>query len=242
MFGDWQLALAGYNCSPRVILQAIRKARRELDREPTFWDIYDDIPEETRNYVPTYIAAALIVSNPAAFDLKRIDPGPRYAFDYVPVKGVLKLDTVADLAGVNPASLQALNPELRRDQLPPSREPYYVRLPYGTYQTFMQNYRSLPSQQKAETITHNVRPGETVGRIAQRYGVDWRAILEANGKVSGNLEIGERLTIPPVSYEGNRALLAAAQGKPIQVRYGARFTRPITSPELALARPATADE
>ena len=242
MFGDWQLALAGYNCNPLVIRRAVRKARRELDREPTFWDIYDDIPEETRNYVPTFIAAALIVSNPAAFDLKRVDPGPRYTFDYVPVKGVLKLATVADLAGVDPSSLQALNPELRRDRLPPSKEPYYIRLPYGTYPTFLENYRSLPEDTKSETITHEVRPGETVGRIAQRYGVDWRAILDANGKVSGNLEVGEQLTIPPVSYSGNQELLATAQGDPIQVRYGSRFTRPITSPELALARPSTADQ
>ena len=239
MFGDWQLALAGYNCNPLVIRRAVRKARRELDREPTFWDIYEDIPEETRNYVPTYIAAALIVSNPASFDVKRVDPGPRYTFDYVPVEGVLKLSTVAHLAGVDEASLQALNPELRRDRLPPSKEPYYIRLPYGTYSTFLQNYQSLPEPQKARTITHEVRPGETVGRIAQRYGVDWQAILDASGRSTGNLEVGEQLTIPPISYSGNRELVATAEGKPIQVRYGSRFTRPITSPELALAQPPT---
>ena len=242
MFDDGQLALAGYNCNPLVIRRAVHKARRELDREPTFWDIYEDIPEETRNYVPTYIAAALIVSNPAAFDIKRVDPGPRYTFDYVPVKGVLTLSTVAKLAGVDVASLQALNPELRRDRLPPSKEPYYIRLPYGTYSTFLQNYESLPERQKAKTLTHEVRPGETVGRIAQRYGVDWRAILDANGKATGNLEVGEQLTIPPISFSGNQELVAAAKGNPIQVRYGSRFTRPITSPELALAQPSTADE
>lgn len=237
MFGDWQLALAGYNCDPRLVRRAVRKARRTLNRTPTFWDIYDDLPLETRNYVPTFIAAALIVSNPAAFDLDRVDPGPRYTFDYVPVQGTLALETVAELAGVDPSSVRALNPELRRDRLPPSRDPYYIRLPYGTYQTFRQNYQALSDDAPSETMVHTVRPGETVGRIAERYGVDWRAILDANGKVSGNLEVGERLTIPPVSYSGNRALLAAADGEPIRVRYGSRFTRPITSPELALARP-----
>jgi membrane-bound lytic murein transglycosylase D len=241
MFGDWQLALAGYNCNPAVIRHAVRKARRQLDREPTFWDIYDDIPMETRNYVPTFIAAALIVSNPAAFDLRRVDPGPRYSFDYVPVKGALGLDTVAKLASVDLSSLQALNPELRRDRLPPSQEPYYIRLPYGTYRTFLQNYKALPPQQKSETIVHTVRAGETVGRIAQRYGVKWQAILRVNDMASGNIEVGEQLTIPSVSYRGNKELLASAGGEPMRVRYGARFTRPITSPELALADPKPAD-
>lgn len=237
MFGDWQLALAGYNCNPLVIRRAVRKAERRLDREPTFWDIYDDIPEETRNYVPTYIAAALIVSNPAKFDLRRVDPGPRYTFDYVPVKGTLELDAVAKLAGADVSSVQALNPELRRDRLPPSREPYYIRLPYGTYQTFLENYASLPERRKSETVTHEVRPGETVGRIAQRYGVKWQSILKVNGMSSGNIEVGQELAIPPVSYRGNQELITAAEGEPMRVRYGSRFTRPITSPELAMANP-----
>jgi membrane-bound lytic murein transglycosylase D len=239
MFGDWQLALAGYNCNPLVVRRAVRKARQRLDREPTFWDIYDDIPEETRNYVPTFIAAALIVSNPAKFDLRRVDPGPRYTFDYVPVQGALTLDTVAELASVDAASVQALNPELRRDRLPPSREPYYIRLPYGTYQTFLQNYEALPDRKKEEVVVHTVRPGETVGRIAQRYGVRWQSILEVNDMTSGNIEVGQELIIPPVSYRGNRALIATAEGEPMRVRYGARFTRPITSPELAMANPSS---
>ncbi len=241
MFGDWQLALAGYNCNPLVIRRAVRKARQRLDREPTFWDIYDDIPEETRNYVPTFIAAALIVSNPVKFDLRRVDPGPRYTFDYVPVQGALTLDAVAKLANADAASVQALNPELRRDRLPPSREPYYIRLPYGTYQTFLQNYEALPDDRKSATVAHTVRPGETVGRIAQRYGVRWQSILEVNGMTSGNIEVGQKLTIPPVNYRGNQELVAAAGGEPMRVRYGSRFTRPITSPELAMADPQSVD-
>lgn len=49
LFGDWQLALAGYNCSPCLIRRAVLKARRRLHREPTFWDIYPGLSEVTRN-------------------------------------------------------------------------------------------------------------------------------------------------------------------------------------------------
>lgn len=242
MFGDWHLALAGYNCSPFYVKRIVRKARQRLGRAPTFWDIYDDLPAETRNYVPTFIATAFIVSNPAEFDLKRVDPGPLYSFDYVPVPTVLSLDTVADLAGVNPATVRALNPELRRNILPPSREPYYIRLPYGTYQTFLQNYEQLPDHEKRETITHEIRPGETVGRIAQRYSVSWQSILEMNDLKPGTLAVGQQLKIPPTSYQGNRELVAAAQGQPVRVRYTARFTRPISSSDFLAARSSAADD
>src|SRR5690606_38766660 len=72
--GDWQLALAGYNCSPARVKRAIARAERRLNRRATFWDIYNDIPRETRNYVPMFIAAALVSSNPDAYgvDVSRI--------------------------------------------------------------------------------------------------------------------------------------------------------------------------
>ncbi len=61
---DWQIALAGYNCSPRCIKRAMRRSGRT---NPTFWDIYPYLPRETRNYIPTYIATSLIASNPEAY-------------------------------------------------------------------------------------------------------------------------------------------------------------------------------
>ena len=140
--GDWLLALAGYNCSPTVIRAALQHVGASLDREPTFWDIYPYIPRETRAYVPTFIAAALIVSNPAAFGLDRVLPGPRYAYDHVPVQGALSLQQVAELAGTSVARIRALNPELRGSKLPPGPTPYYVRIPYGTYEQFLQDYES----------------------------------------------------------------------------------------------------
>lgn len=239
MFGDWHLALAGYNCNPMIIKRAVQQARQRLGREPTFWDIYDDIPEETRHYVPTFIATAFIVSNPGAFDLDRVDPGPRYTFDYVPVEDLLPLDTVAELAGVDVEAVQALNPELRRDVLPPSREPYYIRLPYDTYPTFLENYAQLSDDEKPHILTHEVRPGETAGQIAQRYGVSRQALLAANDLKPSRMEVGQALAIPPTSYRGNQQLVATTEGQPVHVRYGARFTHPIRPPsDLAMAAPA----
>jgi len=229
-FGDWQLALAGYNCDPGVVQYHVQKFRERTGRRPSFWDIYEDLPAETRNYVPLFTATAVIISNPADFDLKRVEAGPQYAFDYVPVDRPLPIDQVATLADVPPSQIRVLNPELRSNRLPPSKEPYYVRLPYGTHETFAENLDTRPPEEPASDLKHVVQAGETAGRIAQRYHVKRSALLSTNGDgYPARMSIGERLTIPEKTYKGNARVANGADHAPIRVRYGSRTVRPIGS-------------
>ncbi|PSQ97086.1 MAG: lytic transglycosylase [Bacteroidetes bacterium SW_9_63_38] len=229
-FGDWQLALAGYNCDPGVVQYHVQEYRDRTGQRPSFWDIYEDLPEETRNYVPLFTATAVIISNPAAFDLKRVQAGPQYAFDYVPVDRPLPIDQVATLADVPPSQIRVLNPELRSDRLPPSKKPYYVRLPYGTYKTFAENLDARPREQSSPKLQHVVQAGETAGRIARRYHVKRSVLLSTNGDgYPAQMSVGERLTIPEKTYEGNARVADGADRAPIRVRYGSRTVRPIGS-------------
>ena len=229
-FGTWPLALAGYNCNPGVVQYHVREYREETGRNPSFWDIYDDLPDETRNYVPLFTATAIIISNPAAFNLKRVQAGPRYAFDYVPVDGALTIEQVAGLAEVSPQKVRVLNPELRSNRLPPSEAPYYVRLPYGTYSTFSVNYADLPKEKRTTSLRHVVQAGETAGQIARRYQVDRSDLLSANGDgYPVTMTAGEPLTIPETQYEGNARIAESADGQPLRVQYGTRTVRSITS-------------
>ena len=56
--GDWQLALAAYNCGVGRVERLARAFRAETGRAPTFWDLHDALPRETRAYVPRFIAVA----------------------------------------------------------------------------------------------------------------------------------------------------------------------------------------
>ena len=58
IFGDWNLVIAAYNCGPDKINKAIHRSKGETD----YWQIYPYLPQETRGYVPAFIAANYIMT------------------------------------------------------------------------------------------------------------------------------------------------------------------------------------
>ncbi len=232
---DWQVALAGYNCSPRCIKRAIRQAGGTSTYQPSYWDLYPYLPRETRGYVPQFIAFALIFSNPETFGLTDAPQGPQYAYHHVPVRGMLSLDDVAEMAGVDAATIKALNPELRRASLPPSRDGYRLRLPLGTYERFAAAFENLPETTTQPVGEHVVRRGDTLNKIAARYGTSVTDLKQANGMRGTTIHAGQRLVVPVPDYTGEIAL---GDAQPVTVQYGTRTIRPIEP--LDPARLATA--
>ncbi|QXD16811.1 LysM peptidoglycan-binding domain-containing protein [Rhodocaloribacter litoris] len=238
-YGDWHIALAAYNCSPRCIRRAMRQAEERTGRKPTFWDMYPYLPRETRNYVPMFIATALMASNPDAFGLKPAQPGPRYAYHYVPVQGAIRLSTLAELAGTDVNLLRALNPELRRNSLPPSTEPYYLRLPLGTYERFAEGYKNLPEDAFLTAGEYVVRRGDTLGKIAAQYGTSVRQLMADNGLKTTRIHIGQRLVVPVPQYQSDLPRPELAEADVVTVDYGTYALRPLTTASGTLARATT---
>src|SRR5437773_3560984 len=73
MFGDWYLALAAYNSGPMNVAHAV-----ERTGYADFWELYrrNQLPKETRNYVPIILAVTIMAKNPAAYGLTDIEPEP----------------------------------------------------------------------------------------------------------------------------------------------------------------------
>ncbi len=228
MFGDWQLALAGYNYSPAKVRRAIRSAEARLDRKATFWDIYTQIPRETRNYVPMFIATALIVSHPESFGVKPVEPGPTFAFHRVPVFGSHTLERIAEMCGSTTTVVKALNPELRRNGLPPATGAYWVRIPAGSYDTFAANYAALPESERQPATEHTVRSGETLSHIASRYGTSVSQVKRQNGLSGNTIRVGQRLAVPVAEYSGPSPD-ADPESAGELVHFGSRNLRPIVA-------------
>ena len=233
-FGDWHLALAAYNCGAGCVSRAIRRSDED---DPTYWDVYYNLPRETRGYVPMFIAAAIVMSNPEAYDMPAVEPDPPYAYDYVAVRGsMLSLSEIAEMSGTSSSMIRALNPELRRHTLPPSEGHYFLRIPLGSYQQFATRYAQLPEEKKRPATTYTVRSGDTLSELATRYGTSTRTLRRINGLRGSMIRVGQRLSVPVASYE-SALTEEVAEARPMRVQYEASL--PIQTLQPAIADAST---
>lgn len=190
--GDWHMALAGYNISPRGLRRAINLSGGARD----FWTIYPHLPRETRGYVPGFIAAALVAMNHEDFGFETPVTTRVWEYDVVEIEGSVELSILAQFAGITTQELRNLNPELLRFATPPGPRPYPLKIPKGSRNTFLAEYRNMPESKRQTLVVHTVRRGETLGAIASRYGVTVRALYGANDNLTSLIHPGQEVIIP----------------------------------------------
>lgn len=194
--GDWHLALAAYNCGGGGVRRAIRKSGTP---GRSFWEIRDFLPRETRNYVPLYIATALITMNREAYGFPddSLNFQAPYNIETYPISEAVNLSALATCADISLDSLKGLNPELVRSCTPPSKT-YHLKIPMGCKDAFHKRFSVLPDDTKRPWMTHVVARGETLSTIARRYGASASEIAGINGikGYKSRLRRGASLRIP----------------------------------------------
>jgi membrane-bound lytic murein transglycosylase D len=170
----------------------------------------DLLATETQDYVPKLIAAAVIAKQPERFGITPPVPAP-FTYDSLVVTASTGLDVIARLAEVSVAEIRELNPQYLRLATPPRTEAV-IRLPAGTGDKVAEGYAALPPSARVRFLTHVVRRGERLTRIAARYHLPTKEILAANPRISpSRLRAGSRLVIPAVAVPS--ALAIRATGK-----------------------------
>ncbi len=207
-FGDWPKALAAYNCGEaRVQRLSTRSTGEYLD----FWDLYEVLPLETRRYVPRFIAAVLILENPASYGVTLPEPlTPQGGLAKASLDRPLDLERLDGVLGLPKGTLHELNPELRFGATP--NRAYEVTVPAGVQPLVQARASTLPewSRPVPQYLTHRVRQGDTLGAIARHYGTSVEALMAANGLRRGSLlRIGQQLRIPPRRGSGGRGRAAS---------------------------------
>ncbi|MCX7984714.1 MAG: LysM peptidoglycan-binding domain-containing protein [Bacteroidetes bacterium] len=190
--GDWNLVLASYNAGAGRIFRAIRRSG-----STDFWELRRYLPRQTRNYVPQYIAVTRIVLAPEKHGFTNYEIADSLAYDVVEINDCVDLRILAQCAGTSVDTLRELNPELLRWCTPPGVSGYRFRIPFGRRDVFMQQYAQIPPEQKRDWYIHIVRRGETLSRIAQKYGVSTSILREVNNlRSERKLSVGSTLAIP----------------------------------------------
>jgi membrane-bound lytic murein transglycosylase D len=194
-FGDWTTALASYNCGEFRVRRLINQQRiAYLDH---FWDLYQMLPRETRRFVPRFIAAVLIVNDPARYGMALPEPDPPLRYETISINKPLKLSVLAEKLGLESETLADYNPELRHKSSP--EKEYALKVPVGTGEQALAAATTLSRfvPPEATYVTHYVRRGETVSGIAGRYRTSVSTIAQAN-RLGRNYLIrpGQRLKVP----------------------------------------------
>lgn len=138
-FGSWELALASYNAGPGRVQSAINyNQARGLPTD--YWSL--NLPTETMNYVPRFMAVAQIVKNPSAYNVSLPAIANRQHFRSVPANVGVSLAEVSSLTGVSYDELRALNPALTAGTVDASG-PSRILLPSDVNETLAKKVTQL---------------------------------------------------------------------------------------------------
>ena len=190
-FGDWYLSLAAYNSGAGRVHRAIHRSK-----STDFWKMRRHLPRETRNYVPQFIAAAVMGLNPGNFGFD-VAPAAPLSFETVQIDECVDLAVLARCAGTDVEMLRELNPELIQWCTPPAMKGYSLRIPAGTSSMFAANYAKVPDEQKRDWLVHTVKRGQSLAAIAKKYGIPASLLAEVNHLSSSRrVRTGKSLVIP----------------------------------------------
>ncbi|MBN2077552.1 MAG: transglycosylase SLT domain-containing protein [Spirochaetes bacterium] len=166
-FGRWDLALAAYNGGAGYL-----KRTMESTGVKDYWQLIEKglIRQETSEYVPKFVALLLIYNNQRLFGIHEDITLPEKANTAeITLVRPADLRDVARLGGEEVETIKRLNPELKTLITPPTMPHYRLLVPLDAEKKIKENPKELYRSGITRVITHRVRPGETLARIARRY-------------------------------------------------------------------------
>ena len=239
IFGDWNLAIASYNCGVGNVNKAIKRSGSRK-----FWDLWPFLPRETRGYGPAFVGALYTMKFYKEHGIKPTQSVLPPVVDTFQIRKMLHLQQVSELTGAPLDILKELNPQYKHLIIPGNEREYVLRIPYQYTNAFLEAEDSLYTHKSAEyfnpmtikkikdggdgvRIIHKVKSGEVLGKIAGKYRCSVSQIKRWNNLKSDNIRIGQSLII----YRGGRAPVtstakpASTSSKPT----GSTTTKTVTS-------------
>src|SRR5579863_6460043 len=195
-FGNWNLALAAYNCGPGCVDHAVMRTGYA-----DFWTLrrLNVLPKETSNYVPVILAMTIMSKNAKDYGLDDLEADKALEYDTVELEAPTHLALIAEAVDRPVSEIRELNPSLLRAVAPAG---HAVHVPKGTLGPLQEAFQAVPSNRRDAWRVHRLEGGETFATLAKRYGAAPAALSSANHDELP--EAGSWIAIP-AAYPGDRA-------------------------------------
>ncbi len=227
IYGDWNLVIAAYNCGPGNVNKAIARSGGKRD----YWQIYYNLPRETRGYVPAFIAANYIMN---FYERHNICPIESYqemvALDTVHVNNQVHFNQISEVLNIPLSDIRRWNPQFKKDVVPGNSQNYALILPTNKVYAFLEQKDEIANFRRNDFMTHRentdqylvssgsssvsganvyykVRKGDNLGRIASKHRVTvkqlqaWNNLKTTRISVGKNLIVGKRAVAQPVQQQ-----------------------------------------
>ena len=197
MLGSWPLALTGYNHGP-LGMKAAKEQLGTDDFETIHWNYKSpSFKFASRNFYLEFLAAKHIFENYRLY-LGHVNFERPQDYVELELTDNVKLSTLLKEYDVDLHTVAQLNPSLRKPVLRSERyvpAGYKLRLPPEHGKIVQEKYQRIPREEKhaSQVVSqyYRVRPGETLGNLAERLHCDTSLLLSINN-----------FTDPDADYEG----------------------------------------
>jgi membrane-bound lytic murein transglycosylase D len=209
--GDWYLSMAGYDWGAGNVQRAVEKTGYA-----DFWELYkrNNLPAETKNYVPEILAAIIIANHPSQYGFDDVTLDPPVLTDTVTINYPVNLKLVSDIVGAPVDELTALNPSMLRHVTPPDAS-FDLHLPGGMAAVFEKRITLIPEGKRNAWRYHRVALGDSLATVAREYRVTETELAAANQlRARDGIEGVEALLVPtpPVAEPAPTRLYTVRKG------------------------------
>jgi membrane-bound lytic murein transglycosylase D len=208
-YQDWNLVMAGFNGGPGEVRKAFERSGGKTD----YWEIRPYLSEQSKNYVPAFMAVIYLMSYPQLYGLKSLSPEIRFEdTDTLMISYAISFQQITASINITSADLEYLNPLYKRRFIPDRTTPCTLVLPKELVLVYLDNEKKIVSTNFPEAdyrmlltnagstdnlvrVVHTVKRGEYCHKIALNYNCTIENIKAWNNLTTMDIYPGQTLNI-----------------------------------------------
>ena len=189
---DIYLTLAAYNAGPTLLDRRINQNKRR-GLETDFWSL--SLPNQTKEYVPKYVALKELVFNAEKYELLLPDIPNSPVVKQIKIPGQVEIITLSEFLDIKPELLYKLNAGYTKWASAPKDESIFY-IPIDKYFLFESEANPFQDTNQINWISHVVESGDSLWALASKYDTEVQIIEQINFLNNDLLTIGSTLLIP----------------------------------------------